>query len=237
MKTPPVLHAFLARPALLAGLALAVAVGVGLGLTTSLRWSACAMLGWDAGVLLFFAIVIPIVLRASGPKDIARQADRLDEGKRATLLICLLVTLGALIAVGFEMSAGAHEPGRTGLIDTVTTIGTVTLSWLFVHTNFTFHYAHQFYGDDGDSEPGERTGKNSSRRGGLQFPGKDPDPDYADFIHFGFVIAVANQTADVQITSQRIRRIVTLHGVISFMFNTVIVALLVNVAGNLLGSG
>lgn len=229
-SAPPLIRAFLARPALLAALAAIPLVYVGLGYATDLRWSARAMLGWDAGVLLFFAVVVPTLLKAKGPKDIARWADRLDEGQVGTLAVCLLVTLGALVAVGFEMSAGAHTPGRSGLIDTLTTIGTVVASWLFVHTTFTLHYAHEFYGD-ADSDKG------TDRRGGLDFPGEDEDPDYWDFFHFGFVIAVANQTADVQITSRTIRHLVTLHGVIAFLFNTIIVALLVNIAGSLLGSG
>ena len=71
------------------------------------------------------------------------------------------------------------------------------------------------------------------RRGGLIFPGGDKTPDYWDFIHFAYVIGVANQTADVQIESRAIRRLVTIHGVVAFLFNTVVLALSINLAASL----
>jgi uncharacterized membrane protein len=102
---------------------------------------------------------------------------------------------------------------------------TVALSWLFVHVIFAFHYAHVFY------SPGEK-----GDRGGLLFPGDDPEPDYWDFLHFSLIIGVASQTADVQITDRGIRRTSTVHSLTAFVFNTVVVALTVNMAVGLLGA-
>ncbi|MBS0385382.1 MAG: DUF1345 domain-containing protein, partial [Proteobacteria bacterium] len=74
---------------------------------------------------------------------------------------------------------------------------------------------------------------NNEARGGLIFPG-DLDPNFWDFLHFGLVIGVANQTADVQISSKAIRNIVTVHGIIAFVFNTVILALAINFAASMI---
>ena len=108
----------------------------------------------------------------------------------------------------------------------VLALTTVALSWTFVHLIFAFHYAHAFYAPAGK-------GKDF---GGLLFPGGEA-PDYWDFLHFSLIIGVAQQTADIQITARTLRRTATVHSVTAFLFNTVIVALTVNLAVGLLGGG
>ncbi len=103
-------------------------------------------------------------------------------------------------------------------------MATIALSWLFVQTIFALHYAHDFYAP---------VGAGQGDRQGLMFPGEG-GAGYWDFLHFALIIGVANQTADVQISSQRLRRIATVHSVLAWLFNTVILALAVNLAVNLL---
>ena len=93
----------------------------------------------------------------------------------------------------------------------------------FVHVLFGLHYAHRFYAPD----------ETKCDRGGLLFPG-ETQPDYWDFLHFSLIIGVASQTADVQIADRRLRRLATVHSVTAFVFNTVLVALAVNLAVNLI---
>jgi uncharacterized membrane protein len=89
-----------------------------------------------------------------------------------------------------------------------------------VHTVFSLHYAHEYY--------------RGSKPGGLQFPSGDQheEPDYWDFVYFSFVIGMTAQVSDVGITDKIIRRTATVHGVISFVFNTALVALMVNIAAS-----
>ena len=103
-------------------------------------------------------------------------------------------------------------------------LATVALSWTFVHAIFAFHYAHAFYAQAGKGKD----------RGGLAFPGGEA-PDYWDFLHFSLIFGVAQQTADIQITNKALRRTATVHSVTAFLFNTVVVALTVNMAVSLLG--
>jgi len=98
------------------------------------------------------------------------------------------------------------------------------LSWVMVHTMFAFHYAHIYYGDD-KQDPGKHAG-------GLEFP-EEKKPDYLDFAYFSFVIGMTFQVSDVQITSHRLRRIVLLHGLLSFSLNTFVVALTINLIAGL----
>lgn len=100
----------------------------------------------------------------------------------------------------------------------------VGLSWLLLHTVFTIRYAH-FYYDIRDRKSGVLSG-------GLEFP-KEDQPDYIDFAYFSFVIGMTFQVSDVNITSRKIRRFVLMHGLISFAFNTIIVALTISILANL----
>ena len=103
---------------------------------------------------------------------------------------------------------------------------TLFLSWSFVHTIFALHYAHQYElgREAAPSEP-------AAVAGGLDF--QDPElPDYFDFIYFSFVIGVAAQTADVVIKRRPLRRIATVHCFVSFIFNTTILALAINLAAS-----
>ncbi|PTT03492.1 DUF1345 domain-containing protein, partial [Flavobacterium sp. HMWF030] len=100
----------------------------------------------------------------------------------------------------------------------------VVLSWLLLHTTFTIRYAH-FYHDHNELNTG-------SSIGGIEFPGKSK-PDYLDFAYFSFVIGMTFQVSDVVITSKTVRRFALMHSLISFLFNTIIVALTISAISNL----
>jgi uncharacterized membrane protein len=99
----------------------------------------------------------------------------------------------------------------------------VISGWLLVHVIFALHYAHLFYARDTTSD---------TDLGGLLFPGGGA-PDYQDFVHFALVIGVAAQTADIAFTDKRQRRLGTLHSLVAFVFNTMVVALAINLAAGL----
>ncbi|MFT3727264.1 MAG: DUF1345 domain-containing protein [Terricaulis sp.] len=210
---------FLNRPlrwALILGAAAAVAMAYVPGpLTTLTR----ALIAWDLGLLAYISVLVH-KMRGIEPEAIAKHSAENDEGRFFILiasLIAVSISLAVIIAEAAEAAVGSK------VVHVAFVFVTVAISWLFVHTMFAAHYTHEFYGPDDD-------GKGTRR--GLMFPGCDA-PDFWDFWHFALVIGVANQTADVQITSQSIRRIVTLHGIIAFVFNTVILALTINQAAGL----
>ncbi len=98
-------------------------------------------------------------------------------------------------------------------------VATIVLSWALTHMVFSHHYAYRYYDEDGG--------------GGLAFPGKG-EPDQWDFLYFSLVIGMTSQVSDVGVTSPSIRRMVMIHGVVSFVFNTTIIALTVNIASSVL---
>lgn len=99
----------------------------------------------------------------------------------------------------------------------------VALSWILLHTIFTLHYARLYYADD----PAGKV----EQAGGLNFPDEEK-PDYLDFAYFSFVIGMTFQVSDVEISNRHLRRLALLHSFISFVFNTIIVALTISVLSN-----
>lgn len=193
-------------------------------------WLSRLALGWDVGVGLFLIESAFKLVRARSPDDIRKRAAALDEAGGAILPLALFAALASIAVVVGEAVQVAGDGDRAGGA-AVLGLATVALSWVFVHAIFAFHYAHEYYA------PAKGGGGGEARdRGGLIFPG-DEDPDYWDFVHFSTIIGVAQQTADIQISDKSVRRTATVHSVTAFLFNTVIVALTVNMAVSLLGGG
>ena len=137
-----------------------------------------------------------------------------DDGRFVILLVTAVGAFASIAAIVSEL--GTPHRGAAELIIAVTTIA---LSWAAVHTTFALHYAHDYY---------------RPPAGGLQFPegNKEDHADYWDFVYFSFVIGMTAQVSDVGITDKIIRRTATVHGIISFMFNTALLALMVNIAAS-----
>ena len=202
---------------LLAGLAAAVVIA--LAAPAEWRWTVRLAAGWDAGVALFLTLTFLKLARTQSVDAIRARAEELDEAGAAVLPLSLLAA-AASIAVVISEAASASSGVDKG-VEALLTLGTVVASWLFVHVLFGLHYAHRFYAPDARGD-----------RGGLLFPG-ETEPDYWDFLHFSLIIGVASQTADVQIADRGLRRLSTIHSVTAFVFNTVLVALAVNLAVSL----
>ena len=180
---------------------------------------------WDT--FAFFVLVLAWIVIARTPQTKLRaQARTQDISHRLISIFVVVAASVALFAVGFLIGTNKAAPQPHLTAHLILTLSTVVFSWMLVHTVFGLHYAHVFYGDS--DEPGE-----DRHAGGLEFPGKRP-PNYFDFAYFAFVIGMTCQVSDVQITSRRLRRLTLLHSVLSFGFNTVILALLINTVSSLL---
>lgn len=206
-----------ARPRLV--IATLAGVFVAAVLSPSMGWVTRALLGWNVGVWLYLALIGMMILRADHT-HLRRVAAAQAEGAPVVMLVVVLAAMVSLAGIVAEFSA-AKVPGASyawphllfGLI-------TVTGSWLLIPTDFTMTYASAFYG--------------ASKRG-LVFPDTDPtfEPQYSDFLYFAFTIAVASQTADIAVASPAMRRLVLLHAVVSFAFNTAILAFAINMAASM----
>jgi uncharacterized membrane protein len=211
-KKPVVLRVVYGRPRTFA--AIAIGIVAGFLLPGSLRPVTRFIVGWDVFAALYLVLAYIMMLRCD-VAHIRRSAILQDDGRFLILLVTAFGALASLGAIVYELGASKGNP--TGLILAIVTI---VLSWTLVHTVFALHYAHDFY--------------RNKKPGGLQFPSGDQheDADYWDFVYFSFVIGMTAQVSDVGITDKIIRRTATVHGVISFVFNTALLALMVNIAAS-----
>lgn len=207
------------------GLGLATGAAVYFAARGHLRpWSA-AIAGWNAAALVI--IVLDWVTILTTPqRKICQLAQQQDLSRFLVFLFVVITASAALFAVGFLVNVKRSQTDGHFIVHLLLTLVTVVFSWTLVHTVYGFRYAHAYYGDS--DEPGGH-----QHAGGLIFPGDRP-PNYFDFAYFSFVIGMTCQVSDVQVTSRRMRRIALVHSILSFGFNTMILALLVNTVSSLL---
>lgn len=200
---------------------LAAALGVVVWFSTGrLEGSTRLLLAGDtffAGHLLMMATLI-----AGSRHSTFRQ--RVERGDEGLFLIATITLVAVVLSLGSIFALINHD-GPPTLPRIVLSIASVPLGWLMLHTVFAFHYAHAYYARHGDTDrPG----------GGLEFPGGG-EPQAWDFIYYAFVVGMTAQVADVNITGTSMRRLTLAHGVVSFFFNTVILAIAVNASVQLAG--
>ena len=182
---------------------------------------------WDGGCLLFLASTWLMMGRAT-PERMRWRAGLQDESRWAILALTVGGACVSLLAIGFELHDIKSLTEDRLLRHIGLAAATIVLSWLLIHTTFALHYAHGYYGDHGHAAaPGQPAG-------GLAFPGGLDQPDYWDFLYFSLVIGMTSQVSDVAITGRAHRRLATAHGALSFFYNTVILALTINIAAGLI---
>jgi len=210
------------RPRLFLSLALGLAVGLACATFQGLRITACIIYGWDAFCLVYMGSLVPALSNQRAVEIRARSAQQ-DEGQGAILALVLAGTAVSVAAIAFELSMAKQEHGPEKALHVLVAFLTVGASWMVMQVIFALHYAHEFYRPDPETR---------GDLGGLLFPG-DELPDYWDFLHFSIVIGVAAQTADIAFSDRRLRRLGTVHSLIAFAFNTLIVALTINLVAGL----
>jgi uncharacterized membrane protein len=219
-----VYHVVRARSRLFA--AVLAAMLLALVLPPSWRIATRLLAAWDFGIVLYM-LLVGLVIRDAGANDIKRRAARYDEGGVAILLLTCIAAAACFAAIFVELATIKADPAGASLRFWHAAV-TVALSWAFTHTMFAFHYAHEYY-----RHTGLETQTEPVRKPCLQFP-ETNEPIYSDFFYFAFVIGCTAQTADVGIASRAMRKIALLHGVLSFIFNTAILALSINIGASLL---
>jgi uncharacterized membrane protein len=169
------------------------------------------LVAWDVFAILYLAFAYATVFSFNAD-HVRRQAKLQDDGRFIILAMTGIGAFASLAAIILELGV---TPRQTPQL--VLAVATIALTWSAIHTTFALHYAHDYY--------------RGTKAGGLTFPG-EAKPDYWDFVYFSFVIGMTAQVSDVGITDRLIRRTATAHGIVSFIFNTALVALMVNIAAS-----
>lgn len=202
-------------------IALAVSAIVFFSLNGKLTTPALILVVWIACALTII-LLNWIIIFSSHPREVRKIAKLQDSSITFIFIFITAASVASLGAIVYLLRS------TKGLADTaknehiLLAIGAVIISWFLLHTIYTLRYAHLYYDPDIDTDGETRA------VGGLQFPGRK-EPDYLDFVYFSFIVGMTFQVSDVNITSRQIRRVCILHALMSFAFNTAILALSINV--------
>jgi uncharacterized membrane protein len=175
------------------------------------------LVGWDIGIAVYIALCVRMFI-LSDPNHIRRQSALHDEGRFAIAFATVGTALASVAAIFIELRTAVGSATHDPLLLAFGVV-TILLSWTFIHTIFTLHYAHEYYA------------MHRVKTHGLKFPGGEK-PGYWDFVYFSFVIGMTSQVSDVAVTSSSMRNIVAAHGAVSFIFNVALLALTINIAAS-----
>lgn len=183
-------------------------------------WVTRGLLGWNGAVWLYLSLIAWMMMHADHAR-LRRTAVAQAEGAATVLVIVIVACMVSLLGTVAELTAAKVPGAHYALPHLVLALATVAGAWLLLPTVFTLTYASHYY--------------RSAQKPGLRFPEADDGfkPDYGDFLYFSFTVAVAAQTADVNVTTSAMRRLVLLQSVLSFAFNTAILAFSINIAAGL----
>jgi uncharacterized membrane protein len=170
------------------------------------------LVSFNISALVFLSLMIHVMTKSS-PQKMRRQAQLQDQGKWAVLIAALIVAAVVFGALSFELKAAKDK----SIWSIALAASSIFLSWIFVALVFSQQYAHDFF-----LAPNQ-----------LIFPGTE-HPDYFDFFYFSLVLSMCFQTSDVVVNSSKMRRLVTVHSVVSFFFNVIIIAITINVVASVL---
>jgi uncharacterized membrane protein len=200
-------------------IAFAVFIIAFLALPASLGWVLRLVAAWDLGVLVLVGEGWYVILHTD-PEEARRRAVAEDPGRLALLAVAFGASVISLLAAIVVVGSKQHlTPTAPTWLRTALGLGAIVGAWSLLHTAFALHYARLFYANPDTSD-------------GLKF--HDGPPDDADFAYFAFGIGMTFQVPDVDVTNRRMRRTVLVHEIISFAYNTAILALVIDlIAGRL----
>jgi uncharacterized membrane protein len=182
----------------------------------------CIIIAWSS-FSLFMILISWITFFATTAKQVCIRAKEQDESRAITFLIVLISVCISLFGT-LILIRNTDEGDKSRELHIIASLLSVVFSWILLHTIYTLRYAHLYYSTSLKNP--------KSHPGGLDFP-ETEKPDYIDFAYFAFVIGMTFQVSDVRVTSGIIRRFVLLHGLIAFVYNTIVVALTINVIAGL----
>ena len=209
-----------ARPRIFIATAVAVAVGtflpIGVASHAVTRW----LIAWNAGTILYVLLAGIMMIRSSD-HHMRHRAQLQDDGQLALLVFVVVSTIASLAAIASELVVVKDMHGFLKTAHIALAGVTVLSSWAFIQVMFALHYAHEYY-----------AAVCHSRKAGLEFPDGEK-PDYGDFFYFASVIGTSGQTADVSFVSKPLRRIGSVHCILAYLFNTTVLALLINIGASM----
>jgi len=197
------------------GLVVGVAVAL---LPVPMAWPLRALLGWCVGAAVYLVLAWWLA-EVFDSKNTRQRAQAQDESSMVLFGVMVVAVLACVSSITLLLQQVKQLEGTQRVLHMALAMVALALSWLFIQTIFAFRYAHRYYQEEKRDEPDGP---------GLVFPNQ-ANPDYFDFLYYSFVIGMTSQVSDVQVSSREMRRLTLGHGILSFAFNVLIVALTINV--------
>jgi uncharacterized membrane protein len=192
-------------------------LGVALGVVVSLvvPWSsgvAAVLAGWAtaAGVFVVWTWAACAPMDAAQTADHATREEPTRVGSHAVVLVAAVVTLAGVVDVLVDAQIGTLRP-------TIAVLAVVLASWAAIHTVFALRYARIYL---------------SNGAGGIDFHTDEP-PRYSDFAYVALTVGMSFAISDTDLASSTMRRTALAHALLSYLFGTVIIALLVNLVASM----
>jgi uncharacterized membrane protein len=209
-----------ARPRIF--IAAAAAITVGLLVPTALvdHLVTRLLVAWNVGTC-FYVLLAAIMMSRSTQGHMRSRARFQDDGQVVILILVVISAVASLVAIAAELAVVKDMHGLLKVAHITLAGLTVVSSWAFIQVMFALHYAHEYYAAQSQDRPK-----------GIQFPDDEP-PDYGDFFYFAAIIGTSGQTADVSYTSKSMRRLGSVHCILAYLFNTTVLALLINIGASL----
>jgi uncharacterized membrane protein len=184
-----------------------------------MKFLTCLVVTWSAGTI-FWLLLVSLYLFTASPEETLRRSQRVEVQPRLVLAMTVASAIASLIAMAFMLANTQDWPPLDASLHLILSLVAVFASWVFVHVGFALTYARLYYTALEPPAP-------IPYKKGLQYP-SDDSPDYWDFLYFSFTIAMCAQTSDVSVTIAPMRRLVLVHSLVSFIFYTVILGLVLN---------
>ena len=221
LKRSRIFRQLRARPRLLIAVAVVIAVGLVLPVDVTRHAVTRWLVAWNAGAGLY-VVLAAVMMTRSSEHHMRHRAQLQDEGQVVILVLVVVAAVASLAAIAGQLTVVKTMHGALKVAHVSLAGMTGVTSWAFIQVMFALHYAHDYY-----------VALTRGHPAGLQFPGDDR-PGYGDFFYFSAVIGTSGQTADVSFVSKEIRRVGSVHCILAYVFNTTVLALLINIGAGLL---
>jgi uncharacterized membrane protein len=180
------------------------------------------LVGWISALAGYLILLGFVIFMADGPMT-QRRVSKDDPSPRYLLIVLTLVALLGNATVGIILTSVGNRPPAHARSLVALGVLSVVLAWFLLHAAFGQQYARMYY-DESDERGRPFPG---GMRRGFMFPGTDL-PNYLDFLYVAFTLGLTYAMSDVNVTDDKMRRLVIIHSVISFFFYSTILGVVLN---------
>ena len=188
------------------------------------------ILAYVVGVSLELALIFKMMYSSTAEVTM-RRSRRSEPSNVGVLVVVLIFATSSLATIAGMLDGSQNRPPSVNNIHMALSLLGIFLSWLFVHTYFGLHYARIYYDELGEESLLSEELDTAPYIGGLEFP-TSALADYWDFLYYSFTIAMCYQTSDISVTSVLMRRVTLVHSILSFIYVSCIIGLVVNLVSN-----